>query len=55
MSDEALNKKYQTLASEVLPQTQVEELAAAVWELDDASDVSDISRLMQIIPKSSNT
>ena len=55
MTDEALNEKYQTLASEVLPQTQVEELAAAVWELDHASDVADISRLMQITPKSSNT
>ncbi len=49
MTDEALNEKYHTLASEVLPQTQVAELASAVWNLDNSSDISDISRLMQRI------
>ena len=46
MTDEALEEKYRALAGEALPSLQVDELLAAVWELDGASDVQVLSRLM---------
>ena len=46
MSDAALEVKYRDLAGEVLGAAQVEELLAAVWELDKAPGVGDVARLM---------
>lgn len=46
MTDEALEEKYRALAREALPSQQADELLAAVWELDGASDVQVLSRLM---------
>ena len=48
MSDEALIAKYRDLAGEVLSQQQVEDLEAAVWELDEAVNVSSLTQLMQL-------
>ena len=46
MSDAALEAKYRDLAGEVLGVAQVEELLAAVWELDKAPGVAHVARLM---------
>jgi 2-methylcitrate dehydratase PrpD len=48
MSDAALTVKYRELAGDVLSQQQVEDLEAAVWALDEAADVSSVTRLMQL-------
>jgi hypothetical protein len=49
MSDAALTVKYRELAGEVLSQQQVEDLEVAVWALDEAADVSSVTRLMQLV------
>jgi len=48
MSDEALRTKYRALAGEVFPAERVESLLDAVWELDQADDVTNVTRLMQL-------
>ena len=45
MTDEALEAKYRTLASEVLGAKQANELLAAVWALDGAPDVRQVTKL----------
>ena len=46
MTDAALEAKYRSLASEVLPEAQAEALLAAVWDLDAAPSVGEVARLM---------
>jgi len=46
MSDEALKAKYVALAGEVFAPERVEQLFDAVWGLDEAPDVSEVTRLM---------
>ena len=46
MSDEVLEAKYTTLASEIIGETQANELLSAVWALDWASDVKQVTKLM---------
>lgn len=46
MSDEVLKAKYLALAGEVLDAEQVPQLFDAVWELDKAPSVADVTRLM---------
>jgi len=46
MSDEVLKAKYLALAGEVFSAEHVERLFDAVWGLDEASDVSEVARLM---------
>jgi len=46
MSDAVLEAKFSDLAGEVLGADQADRLLAAVWALDEASDVSDIANLM---------
>jgi len=48
MSDEALQNKYRELAGDVLPSQQLEDLLAAVWALDSAADVREVTCLMQL-------
>jgi 2-methylcitrate dehydratase PrpD len=46
MSDETLEAKYSALADEVLGEKQANELLSAVWALDQAGDVTRVTRLM---------
>ncbi len=46
MTDAVLEAKYRDLAGEALPKARVEDLLGAVWELDKASDVGAVARLM---------
>jgi len=46
MSDAVLEAKFSDLAGEVLSADQADRLLAAVWALDEAPDVSDITKLM---------
>ena len=46
MTNEALETKYRDLATEVFDRSRADELLAAVWALDTATDVSEVVRLM---------
>ncbi len=46
MTDAALEEKYRTLASDVLPPGQAERLLEAVWRMDEADDVARLTALM---------
>jgi 2-methylcitrate dehydratase PrpD len=47
MSDEALERKFRALAGEVLSSAKVEALLEAVWKLDQAATLSEVSTLMR--------
>lgn len=47
MSDAALETKFRALASEALPPASVEALLAAVWRLDEAPNLDDLSHLIR--------
>ena len=47
MSDAQLESKFRTLSHRVLPQSQADELLAALWALDSADDVTGVMALTQ--------
>ncbi|MBH97354.1 MAG: 2-methylcitrate dehydratase [Rhodospirillaceae bacterium] len=47
MTDEELMNKYRALSGEILPKSQAENLATAVWDLDNASNVFELCNLMR--------
>jgi 2-methylcitrate dehydratase PrpD len=48
MSDEVLERKFRTLAGEVLAPPEVEQLLQSVWSLDQARDIGELCRLMRL-------
>ncbi len=46
MSDEVLEAKYSTLASEIIGKAQADELLSVAWALDGASDIMQVTKLM---------
>jgi 2-methylcitrate dehydratase PrpD len=48
MTDEQLEDKFRALVGDVLPRARVNRLLAALWDLDQAQDVSEVVRLTRV-------